>query len=84
MASLMGHNTVLFRIEEMPQDRVRTDVEDFVIKNEILLAELMMTSEEDICFDLVENYRTEELPDGYSRVAREKLKAKNRPSCTRL
>ena len=42
----------------------------------------MMTCEEDVCFDLGENLRTEDLHDGDSRHAWEELKSKFEPSNT--
>jgi gag-polypeptide of LTR copia-type len=81
-ASLMGCKNVLLGIEEMPEDKSETEFEDFVMKNDIAFADLMMTCEEDVHFDLVENARTEELPDGVSRLAWEELKTKYEPSST--
>jgi hypothetical protein len=63
-ASFMGNKNELLGIEEMPEDKSGTEFEDFMMKNDIAFADLMITCEEDVCFDLVENARTEELPDG--------------------
>ena len=81
-AGLMGYKSVLLGIEEMPEDKNSKDFDDFSKNNDMAFADLLMACDEDVCFDLVDNSRTEDLPDGDARLAWEELNAKFEPSTT--
>jgi gag-polypeptide of LTR copia-type len=58
------------------------ELEDYIKNNDMAFADLMMACEDNVCFDLVENSRTKELPDGDARLAWVELSAKFEPSTT--
>jgi hypothetical protein len=79
---LMGYKLVLLGIEERPKDDKSKDFEDYIKNNNMAFADLMMACEDDVCFDLIDNSRTQELPDGDSRLAWAELKSKFEPTTT--
>jgi hypothetical protein len=81
-AGLMGYKSVLLGMENGPKDRSSNDFGEFIRKNDMAYADLMMACEDDVCFDLVDNSRSEEFPDGDANLAWVELKAKFEPSTT--
>jgi len=81
-AGLMGYKSVLLGVEERPVEENVKDLEEYIKNNDMAFADLMMACEDDVCFDLIDNARTEELPDGDARLAWVELRAKFEPSTT--
>jgi gag-polypeptide of LTR copia-type len=76
----MGYKSVLLGIEERPKDDKSKDFEEYIKNNNMAFADLMMACEDDVCFDLINNSRTQELPDGDSRLAWAELRSKFEPT----
>jgi hypothetical protein len=60
----MGYKSVLLGTENRPNDRSSNDFGEFIRKNDMAYADLMMACEDDVCFDPVDNSRSKEFSDG--------------------
>ena len=81
-AGLMGYKSVLLGVNKRHTDKGSKHYDDFCKNNDMAYADLLMACDDDVCFDLVENSRTEELPDGDSTLTWVELRAKFEPSTT--
>jgi gag-polypeptide of LTR copia-type len=77
----MGYKSVLRGLER-PKDDKSKDFEGYIKNNNMVFADLMMACEDNVCFDLIDNWRTQELPDSDSRLAWEELRSKFEPTTT--
>jgi hypothetical protein len=65
---LRGYNDVLIGNEIVPTKGGK-DFDAFLIKNDVAYAKLLISCEDNLCFELVHSSRSEQLPEGDAHVA---------------
>jgi len=76
---LRGYWDILVGLEVAPTKGTK-GYEDFMVKNNIAYAELLISSESDICLGIVHTSRTEMMPEGDARLAWKNLVDKYEPT----
>ena len=77
-AKLRGYKEVLTGKETAPTQNEQ-DYEDWLLKNDTAYAELLISCPTDICFGIIDNCKTAELPDGDAQIAWKSLNEKFEP-----
>jgi gag-polypeptide of LTR copia-type len=77
-ARLRGYRELLVGIGESPQKGSK-DYDEFVMRNDIAYAELLIACDNDICLGIVNTSRTSTLPEGDAKLAWKNLVSKFEP-----
>ena len=75
---LRGYKDVLLGIEIVPSKGGK-DFDAFLLKNDVAYAELLISCEDNLCFELVNSSRSEQLPEGDAHLAWSNLMSKFEP-----
>jgi gag-polypeptide of LTR copia-type len=78
-ARLRGYRNLLVGLEVAPSKGTKGH-EEFMVKNDITYAELLISSEWDICLGLVNSSRSEDMPEGDARLAWKNMVARFAPT----
>jgi hypothetical protein len=77
-ARLRGYRNLIIGVE-IPPNKGSKDYENYVLKNDVAYAEILIACECEICFGIINSSRSETLPDGDAKLAWDNLIAKFEP-----
>jgi hypothetical protein len=77
-ARLRGYRNILLGVE-IPPNKGSKDFENYVLRNDIAYAEILIACECDVCFGIINSSISEILPDGDAKLAWDNLIAKFEP-----